>query len=148
MPTERSATKLSWRVSCPGYQRTVDKAQYGFGTGRPFLGDPCGNRRQIERGWESERVGVYRKRPADRGERWIDEDWYATSCLSGCVSQAVSGSAPNVGHFGIWADGIDTVYYLRDANVLRYTVSTGAHVVFADSLTPFAFVGGKSKSAY
>jgi hypothetical protein len=73
---------------------------------------------------------------------------YATSCLSGCVSQAVPGSAPNVGHFGIWADGIDTAYYLRDANVLRYTVSTGAHVVFANSLTPFAFVGGKSKSAY
>jgi hypothetical protein len=75
----------------------------------------------------------------------------ATLCLSGCVSQAVPGSAPNVGHFAIWADGIDTVYYLRDANVMRYTISTGAHVVFANSgslpdgtVTPFAFVGGMS----
>ena len=74
----------------------------------------------------------------------------ATSCLSGCVSQVVPGSA-NTGHFGIWADGIDTVYYLRDANVMRYRVSTGVHQVFANSgnladgtATSFMFVGGKS----
>lgn len=74
----------------------------------------------------------------------------AASCLSGCTSQVVSGSA-NAGHFGIWADGIDTVYYLRDANVMRYRISTGVHEVFANSgslpdgtVTPFMFVGGKS----
>jgi hypothetical protein len=74
----------------------------------------------------------------------------AASCLSGCVSQVVPGSA-NAGHFGIWADGIDTVYYLRDANVMRYRISTGVHEVFASSgslpdgtVTSFMFVGGQS----
>jgi hypothetical protein len=74
----------------------------------------------------------------------------AASCLSGCTSQVVPGSATS-GHFGIWADGIDTVYYLRDANVMRYQVSTGIHQVFANSgslpdgtVTNFMFVGGKS----
>jgi hypothetical protein len=74
----------------------------------------------------------------------------AASCFGGCTSQIVTGSAP-AGHFGIWADGIDTVYYLRDANVMRYTVSTGVHEVFANSaslpdgtVTTFMFVGGKS----
>jgi hypothetical protein len=42
----------------------------------------------------------------------------ATSCLSGCVSQVVPGST-NVPHVGIFSDGLDTVYYLRDANVMR-----------------------------
>jgi len=62
----------------------------------------------------------------------------------------VPGSA-NAGHFGIWADGIDTVYYLRDANVMRYRISTGVHELFANSgslpdgtVTPLMFVGGKS----
>ncbi|HYL76998.1 MAG TPA: hypothetical protein VEU96_22475 [Bryobacteraceae bacterium] len=74
----------------------------------------------------------------------------ASSCLSGCTSQLVPGAA-NTGHFGIWSDGIDTIYYLRDANVMRYRVSTGVHEVFANSgtladgtVTPFMFVGGKS----
>lgn len=74
----------------------------------------------------------------------------ATSCLSGCTSQVVAGSA-NAGHFGIWADGFDLVYYLRDANVMRYRVSTGIHEVFANSgtladgtVSSFMFVGGKS----
>jgi len=74
----------------------------------------------------------------------------AVSCFSGCVSLPVVGSAPT-GHFGIWADGIDTIYYLRDANVMRYQISTGVHQVFANSGTlpdgtvaPFMFVGGKS----
>jgi hypothetical protein len=74
----------------------------------------------------------------------------AASCLSGCTSQVVPGSV-NTGHFGIWADGIDTVYYLRDANVMRYQISTGVHEIFANSgslpdgtVTPFMFVGGKS----
>ena len=74
----------------------------------------------------------------------------ASACLSGCTSQVVPGSA-NTGHFGLWADGIDTIYYLRDANVMRYRVSTGVHEVFANSgslpdgtVTSFMFVGGKS----
>ena len=74
----------------------------------------------------------------------------AASCLSGCISQVVPGST-SAGHSGIWADGIDTVYYLRDANVMRYRVSTGIHEVFANSgsladgtVTNFAFVGGQS----
>lgn len=73
----------------------------------------------------------------------------AASCLGGCVSQLVPGSA-NAGHFGIWADGIDTVYYLRDANVMRYRISTGVHEVFANSgslpdgtVSSFMFVGGQ-----
>lgn len=75
----------------------------------------------------------------------------AASCFSGCVSQTVPGSKPRVTHAGIWADGIDTVYYLRDNKVRRYSVSTGIHQVFASSgtlpdgtVTTFAFVGGQS----
>ncbi len=75
----------------------------------------------------------------------------AAACFGGCQSRVVPGSAPNIGHFGIWADGIGTVYYLRDASVMRYTVNSGTHEVFANSgslpdgtVTIFAFVGGKS----
>jgi hypothetical protein len=75
----------------------------------------------------------------------------AAACTGGCVSQTVAGSAANVGHFGIWSDGADTIYYLRDANVMVYRLSTGVHQVFANSgslpdgtVTSFSFVGGNS----
>jgi hypothetical protein len=75
----------------------------------------------------------------------------ASSCSGGCTSQVVPGSTPNASHFGIWADGVDTVYYLRAANVMRYMVSSGLHEIFANSgslpdgtVTSFAFVEGKS----
>jgi hypothetical protein len=75
----------------------------------------------------------------------------AASCAGGCVSQTVAGSAANVGHFGIWSDGADTIYYLRDTNVMVYRVSTGVHQILANSgslpdgtVTSFSFVGGKS----
>lgn len=75
----------------------------------------------------------------------------ATLCLSGCLSQAVPGSAAKVNHAGIWADGINTVYYLRDNNVMSYSVSSGIHQVYASTGTladgtvcTFAFVGGQS----
>lgn len=57
----------------------------------------------------------------------------------------------NAGHFGIWADGLDLVYYLRDANVMRYRVRTDVHEAFANSgtladgtVSSFMFVGGKA----
>ena len=75
----------------------------------------------------------------------------AASCTGGCLSQTVAGSASNVGHFGIWSDRADSIYYLRDTNVMVYHLSTGVHQVFANSgrlpdgtITPFSFVGGQS----
>jgi hypothetical protein len=66
------------------------------------------------------------------------------------VSQAVPGPA-HTGHFGIWADGIDTIYYLGGAKVMQYRISSGVHQLFANpgslpdgAVTSFQFVGGKS----
>ena len=77
----------------------------------------------------------------------------ATACASGCTAAQVPGSAFRVDNPGLTTDGADTIYYLRSNAVWRYTISTGAHVLFANSgtfrdgtTTSFLFANGQTNT--
>jgi hypothetical protein len=86
---------------------------------------------------------------ADQDSLSVIKDAIAAKCQGGCNAVAVADGFNGVEHVGLTTDGVDRLYMSLKGQVWRYSISTEARALVANSglepnglVLPFAFVGG------